>query len=195
MEKTIKRAGIIGIGGIGSYFIATLDKLIQTKQLEEWEFECFDDDIVETKNILYQNFEAGDIDEFKTEALCYKYFNVHKYVNMRIGTEEISKYNLILLCVDNNIIRKQVWENWTKNKIPFIDARCNGRTIGIFSNNTVEYINTLTNTDESFSCQYPYQLIKKEIELGNIIIASILAQALLNYTRKYRLPPNFIHNF
>jgi hypothetical protein len=187
---------VIGCGGIGSFFIATLDKLIQTDQVKGCHFECFDDDVVETKNILYQNFEPGDVDDFKTEAMCYRYVNVQKYTNKRVTYDDMrGMFDLVLLCADNNIIRRDAYRLWNATRVPFIDARSNGRTVGIFSSNTEVYLDTITDSDESFSCQYPYQLEKKEIELGNVVVASMLAQALLNYTRKKKLPSDFMYNF
>lgn len=186
---------IIGCGGIGSYFIGILDKLIETEQLKGYEFECFDDDKVETKNIIYQNFEAADIDEFKTEALGYRYVNINKYTSKRVSYDDISGYQLIILCADNSIIRKHAYNLYSNRGTRFIDARSNGRTVGIFTSNTDNYLDTVADTEESFSCQYPYQLEKKEIELGNVIIAGVLAQGLLNFKRTGNLPADFVHNF
>ncbi len=186
---------IIGAGGIGSYTIAHLDKLIQHEQIKDVNIECADDDTVELKNILYQNFTPEDIDDYKTDALAFRYVNIDLYTNKRIGLDDLNHYNLVVLCADNNIIRRHAYQNFIKHQVPFIDSRSNGTTVGIYSSNTPEYLSTIDDTDESSSCQHPWQIAKNEIELGNVIISSILAQSILSYCRTKRLPIDYMHNF
>ena len=186
---------IIGAGGIGSYFIETMDALIDNNQFnDDWDFTVVDDDKVELKNIRYQNFISSDIDSYKVEALEERFFNF-EYEVSRVTLEDIKNYDLIIICADNNIIRKEAWKNWNTNKIPFIDSRSNGRAVGLYSSDTTDYLDTIDDSTESFSCQFPYQLEKNEIELGNRIIAQMLAQAVLNYSRRSLLPTNFTHIF
>ncbi len=186
---------IAGMGGIGSFLVEYLDKLISTNQLDGWQFECYDNDTVEIKNILYQNFCSEDIDSLKTESLSYRYSHIHRYMHQKAGVHSIDRYNIVVLCVDNNVIRKEAWNNWKINNIPFIDARANGKTVGIFSSSTQDYLSTIEDTNDSSSCQHPYQIQKNEIEVGNIIISSILLQCILNYTRTKFLPNTFMYNF
>ena len=181
---------VIGCGGIGSYLVHHIDRLIELKQITNMKFNFYDDDKVELKNILYQNFETSDIDSLKTKALSFKYFNV-QFENKRLSQEDLCDSDLIVLCADNNLIRKQAWNNWLKCKKPFIDSRANGRAVGIFSNETINYLSTVSNDDKPSSCQNPFQIAKKEIEYGNVVIASILAQAILNYSRHKKLPIDF----
>lgn len=184
----------IGCGGIGSYFAAHIDKLIELKQLPpSWKFTFYDDDIVEIKNMLYQNFETSDIDSFKTKALSCKYFNII-FENKRLSYNDLTKCDLVILCADNNKIRNEAWDNWNQNKIPFLDARANGKAIGIFSSDTKDYNKTIDKSEKSSSCQNPFQLAKKEIEYGNVIVASMLAQVLINYGRTCRLPADIMLN-
>jgi len=186
---------VIGAGGIGSYFIATIDNLIDNEQFNNnWTFNVVDDDKVELKNIRYQNFKYSNIDEYKVDALEEKYLNL-EYEVKRVTLNDLSKYDLIIVCADNNIIRREVYKNWKEYSIPFIDSRSNGRAVGLYSSDTEDYLGTIDESTESFSCQFPYQLAKNEVELGNRIIAQILAQALLNYNRKAQLPTNFTHIF
>jgi tRNA A37 threonylcarbamoyladenosine dehydratase len=186
----MKQVKVIGAGGIGSYLAHHLDRLIDLKQIKNMEFTFYDDDIVELKNILYQNFESSDIDSPKVDALSLKYFNI-QFKNKRLFKEDLEDIDLIVLCADNNIIRQQAWENWKENEIPFIDSRANGKAIGIFSSNTKDYDKTLSKDTKSSSCQNPFQIAKKEIEYGNVVIAAVLAQVLLNYDRNEKLPVDF----
>ncbi len=178
---------VVGCGGIGSYLAHHIDRLIELKQISDMKFEFFDNDQVELKNILYQNFDSTDIDSSKTSALGLKYFNL-TFIQQRLEKKDLKKSNLVVLCADNNLIRKQAWENWLENKIPFIDSRANGRAVGIFTSDTKNYESTLSSDTKSSSCQNPFQLAKKEIEYGNVVIASILAQGILNYSRTKKLP-------
>jgi hypothetical protein len=182
---------IIGAGGIGSFLSYHLDRLIELKQIsKDYKFNFYDDDKVELKNILYQNFKSGDIDSYKTDALSLRYFNLN-FFNKRLSYKDLQECGLVVLCADNNKIRQETWENWVKNKIPFIDSRANGRAIGIFSNETENYLNTLSKDTKSTSCQNPFQIAKKEIEYGNVIISTILAQCILNFCRTEKLPLDF----
>ena len=188
-----KKCIICGCGGIGSYFAAHIERLIELKQIVDFDFEFYDDDIVEYKNMLYQNFESGDLDMLKTEALSFKYFNM-TFINKRLVEEDLKDCGLVILCADNNIIREEAYNNFINNKIPFIDSRANGKTVGIFSSDTEDYLKTISSSKESSSCQNPFQLVNKEIEYGNVVIASILAQTILNYSRRKKLPTDLLLN-
>jgi len=180
-----------GCGGIGSYFAEHINKLLEINQLpSDWNFTFFDDDKVETKNLLYQNFKPKHVGLYKTDALLTRYTRL-KFLRKRVDSSDLINFDLIILCVDNNKIRREVY---SMSK-PFIDSRANGRTVGIFSSATKDYLNTIDLNDESYSCQNPFQINKKEIEYGNIIIAAILSQVVLNYERKKTLPERFLYNF
>jgi len=190
----MKKSIIIGAGGIGSFTAHHLDRLIDLNQIKDMSFDCYDDDKVELKNILYQNFVSSDIGSYKTSALEFRYLNL-KFITKRIKLDDLNKYDLVVLCADNNIIRREAYENYVQNKIPFIDSRANGKTIGIFSSDTENYLDTIDESTGSFSCQNPFQIDKKEIEYGNVIVAAALAQCILNYSRYNKLPNDMILNF
>jgi hypothetical protein len=182
---------VIGSGGIGSYLAAHIDRLLDLNQIKGIKFTFFDDDKVEKKNILYQNFKACDIDSYKTEALEYR-FPYLKFKNKRLSIKDLVSFDMLILCADNNIIRREAWQNYKDYKIPFIDSRANGKTVGIFSSDTENYMDTIDNSSESTSCQNPFQIAKEEIEFGNVVIAAILAQCILNYSRTKKLPKDLI---
>lgn len=188
------KIGVIGCGGIGSYFASHINRLVGLGQIKNANFTFFDDDKVEKKNILYQNFDPGDIGIDKTSALEFKCLNL-SFVNQRVGYKELTGYDLIVLCADNNLIRRNAFKTYQDFKIPFIDARANGRMIGIFSNETENYLSTIDDSNESQSCQNPFQIAKEEIEFGNVIVAAALAQCVLTYTRTKNLPNDLINHF
>ena len=188
------KACVVGCGGIGSYFAEHIDRLIEIKQIKNWSFHFHDDDIVEKKNILYQNFDPADIDSQKTEALSMRFFNLN-FVNKRLTQKDLKPYDLCILCADNNLIRREAYTAWVEWKIPFIDSRANGKTIGIFSSDTDNYKKTIDSSSKGTSCQNPFQIEKQEIEFGNVVIAAALAQCTLEYIRKNRLPNYFRKSF
>lgn len=185
---------VCGCGGIGSFLAQHLDKLMDLKQITKKKFHFFDDDTVELKNILYQNFDPSDVDSPKTEALSFKFPNL-QFSTKRLGLKDLSKYNLIVLCADNNVIRHAAYENFTSHNIPFIDSRANGKAVGIFSSDTENYLDTIDDSTESTSCQNPFQIQRKEIEYGNVIVAAMLAQCILNYERTQKLPIDMMITF
>ncbi len=185
---------VVGCGGIGSYFAEHINRLIDLEQIKDVNFKFFDDDKVEKKNILYQNFEPGDIGEYKTSALEFRCLNV-AFENKRIERKDLNGFSLIILCADNNLIRRNAHDAFVTSGIPFIDARANGKMIGIFSSETENYISTIDESSESQSCQNPFQIAKEEIEYGNVIVAAALAQAVLSYTRTKKLPNDLMIHF
>lgn len=189
------RCAVVGCGGIGSYLAQHLDRLIELRQIKG-DFIFFDDDTVEVKNILYQNFEPGDVDSKKTAALAFRYLNLY-FEDRRVELKDFEKRgpDLIVLCADNDIIRHDALAAKETHEIEFIDARANGKAIGLYSSATEDYYKTISKSKESHSCQNPFQLSKKEIEYGNVIVASMTAQAILTYTRTRKLPNDLILSF
>jgi len=181
---------IIGVGGIGSMLTRELSKLLFNEQLkhkgENISITITDDDIVELKNIRYQNFKTKDIGKNKAEVLGNEYFM--QYETERITEEkQLKGYDFIVSCVDNPATRKMIYEYCNKNAIYFIDTRSEGRAIAVFTKNeknTTEYLNkTLDMNKGSSSCQLKYELENNIIQQGNIIVATICSQLILNYLR------------
>lgn len=184
----------VGCGGIGSFLAEYLQRLIHFKQFYDTLFTFYDDDKVEMKNVMYQNFTVDDIDNYKVDALCSRFFYLN-FVNKRCDINDLCKYQLVVLCADNNKIRREAYSNWIENKIPFIDARANGKVVGIFSNETQNYLDTIDDSSHSKSCQNPFQLEKSEIEFGNVIVAAMTAQCILEYCRNKKLPNDVLISF
>lgn len=186
---------VIGAGGIGSFLAEHLDNLIDSDQIDpkEYRFTFFDDDIVEHKNIMYQNFDPEDIDSKKTEALELKFLNL-TFETDRIDEDKLkikasrNDLDLSVLCADNNKIRREVYNIKKNYCIPFIDARANGKVVGIYSSDTRDYLSTLSKDEGNHSCQNPFQIAKNEIEFGNVVVAAMAAQHILDFIRRKKLP-------
>jgi molybdopterin/thiamine biosynthesis adenylyltransferase len=181
---------VIGCGGIGSYLAEHLDKMKKLKQIHN-AITFYDDDTVSMKNLKYQNFRVKDVDVPKTEALKTRLLNID-FINKRISKPlNISTKALIVICADNNEIRRTVFESG----INFIDARANGRSVGLFSIKTHGYLSTVSEDNSPKSCQHDFQINKGEIEYGNIIVAAMLTQAVLSYCRNEKFPFDSIITF
>jgi len=180
---------IIGTGGIGSFLIRELNRLILNEQisLDENSITIMDFDEVEVKNLKYQNFEASDIGKNKAEVLGERYLFDYKKEKLT-KPEQLKGYDFIMPCVDNTKARKLIFEYCEANDIYFIDARAEGRAIAIFTKNKKNTMKELLKTlnlksKESKSCQLGYELEKNIIQQGNLIVATITSQLILNKLR------------
>ena len=187
---------MIGAGGIQSYLAEHLQRLIMAEQIDMEEYEIYiaDFDVVERKNIRYQNFEVSEIFENKATALSkrYGFFPIVKKIE---DESQLDGYDLYIMGVDNSATRKFIYEYCISHNKEFIDLRCEGRGVAFFTTgvDNQEYIKSLgTISDEGGSCQLKYDLDKDVIQNGNVIIASIGSQLVLNWIRSEYNPTKFI---
>lgn len=178
---------LIGCGGVGSMLVRELNRLVLNEQIDlnDTEITLADFDKVELKNIRYQNFTTADISKNKAKVLAEKY--CFDYIDKEITREEQLKgFDFIVSCVDNARARKLVFDFCFKNNIYFIDLRAEGRAIAIFTAKTDKnkLIKTLDfNKEDNSSCQLKYELEKNIIQQGNVIVAVICSQMILNKLR------------
>lgn len=180
---------IVGCGGIGSFVIKELSRLVLNEQIDlnKTNITIADFDIVELKNIKYQNFKIDDLGKNKAKVLSDKYLFIH--TEEKIETiEQLGQYNFIICCVDNAEARKLIFEYCFEKDKYFIDMRAEGRAIAIFTkgNQTKEEMLKTLNFDkkESSSCQLGFELENNIIQQGNVIVSSIGSQLILNKLRK-----------
>jgi len=187
---------IIGCGGIGSYLVRELHRLIENAQIVANITLC-DFDNVEPKNILYQNFTEKDMLKNKASVLAKRYGFNHMIKKIE-KPEDLEGYNFIILCVDNSETRKLVFEYcYSKKDVYFIDGRAEGRSIAVFTrdgNNKLDMLKTLNGVG-STSCQLEYMLEQGMIDNGNVIVATIISQLVLNKLRGYDNLPSYIIRF
>lgn len=170
------RVAVVGLGGIGAYTVSFLHKLVLTGQLENVDIGLLDDDIVEPKNLKYQNFVPEDLTKHKAEVLGKRYMMRYKVKRVK-EAKDIKEFDLIVLCADNDDVRKIVYDSDT----PFIDARAEGRAVAIFTD--LKATPTLV-LGQSRSCQLAFELNKNIVQQGNLIAAAIVSQYVLNHVRK-----------
>lgn len=185
----MKKALIIGCGGIGSHFISELCRCIEYGQISP-EINIFiaDNDIVEVEQVKYQNFTFDEAGMNKADALAIrlKLFGL-KAIQKRITTEkQLKGYDFIVLCVDNEPTRQLVVSYCFKKDIDFIDLRARGRTISAFPKleSATDNLKFIDGKDtQGYSCQNAESLQQGRIDLGNRIIALIGIQMWLNKIR------------
>jgi molybdopterin/thiamine biosynthesis adenylyltransferase len=191
---------IVGAGGVGSYLVSRLDDLINKSQLLNINITVADGDIVELKNTKYQNYKPEEVTMNKASALSERYFflGIDKFIS--VNDKTLKQYDCIVLCVDSSKFRKEYFAYSEKKPQYWIDLRSEGKSVAYYTknpNNTkAVMLNTLPKEDvESGSCQYPYELEQNTIQLGNVIIADIGAQLILNWYRGSYNSPEFIYTF
>lgn len=172
---------IVGLGGIGSHLCRLIaeEQIIRNTINDSVEFVVFDYDKVDFKNLKYTTYTIKDIDKQKTSVISKKYG--FKYIDKKVDNiKYFEDYQLVILCVDNNEIRKLIFEA----KIPFIDLRAKGSAVCIYQLTDYtdkkfikEYEKSLTDNEKS-GCQYETDLNNNNIKYGMIISASIGLQLI-----------------
>ncbi len=190
------RIHVIGCGGIGSYLIPILSKLRSYGQLNYGDKTLhgifgYDEDEVEQKNLSYQNFTSEDLYAQKVVSLSNRYdiVPVIKTVTSINDLNLSSAYHdLVITAVDNVELRSLIFEN-EKLLSYWIDPRCNGRFVSIFSKHQKNTLQVMKETlpkqelKESGSCQNQADMKAGIIQLGNQVVATLTAQFVLNYIR------------
>lgn len=191
---------IVGVGGIGSYLTRELHKLLLNEQikLKENSITLLDFDEVEIKNIKYQNFNNADIGKNKAKVLSERY--CLGCINAELTRDEqLKPYDFIICCVDNAQTRKLIFEHCFKNDKYFIDTRAEGRAVAIFTahrdNDFIKLIETLPKNNERKSCQLSHELNNNIIQQGNIIVATMCSQLILNKLRGENNLAEYIYYF
>lgn len=179
---------IIGAGGTGSWLIEEIAACIEQEQINpNIQFFIADNDTAEIRQMQYQNFMKKDLGKNKAKALSIRFKEFgFKAIQSRVEKEShLNGCDVFVLCADNNIVRKLVFEYCHKNKKEFIDLRAEGRLVFAMPKSDLQRdIGTLDLKDNaSGSCQTREDLEKGFIQKGNKIAAMIGAQMLLNLLR------------
>jgi hypothetical protein len=184
MKNNLKIA-IIGLNGIGSYFVRGLSELIKKDvagldKINVMGIDLFDFDTIEEKNFAYTIYDIEHLGRNKAEVLAE--MTGYKARAEKIEkTEQLADYDLIILAVDNNEVRNLVYEAGNK----FLDLRAKGKGIMVYltEKEDIEYLELTKDTGEKGGCQYEKDIEDKTIELGNRIVAEIGLQYLVDYLR------------
>jgi molybdopterin/thiamine biosynthesis adenylyltransferase len=184
MKDNLKIA-IIGLNGIGSYFVRGLSELIKKDisgldRINVMAIDLFDFDTIEEKNFSYTIYDIEHLCRNKAEVLAE--MTGYKARAEKIErAEQLADYDLVILAVDNNEVRNLVYLAGR----PFIDLRAKGKGIMVYltQKEDTEYLELTKDTGEKGGCQYEKDIEDKTIELGNRIVAEIGLQYLVDYCR------------
>lgn len=181
---------IIGCGGIGSYLSNFIYKARDAGQIPRLStITVIDFDIVEQKNLTYQNFNVEDIGKKKSYVIGTRYnFN---HLDMRIDKDvnlQLDENDIVICCVDNNLTRIIMYE-YCKNKCKYLDLRSKGKIISIHSHITEQktYMDSVIEPDDSLSngsCQNDFEFKQNKIQYGNVIVAAIGLQYIVDMIRE-----------
>lgn len=183
-----RNIAVVGTGGIGSWLAEFLYKAKQGKQIPlTTQVTLIDFDSVEQKNLSYQNYTFNDLTRMKAEVLANRFYFRHQVKKIQ-SAEDLAGFDLIILAVDNSLVRKLVFETCETSGVQWIDLRCNERNIGYYikspKNNLEAMLKTIGNTDEKGSCQRPVDMEKDRIHYACVIIAAYGLQTTLNLIRE-----------
>jgi len=188
MEKwNVKNLLILGAGGIGSHLVEHLYKLMLNGQISmDTNITVSDNDKVELKNISYQNFTDKDILKNKAVVIGDRYGFVGQDRKI-VDDRELMDFDSVVICVDNSKARKLVYDWAYKNKRQFIDLRAEGRQIAVITSDLKESeakdMLPKEINGNGGSCQLKYRFENQVIDVGNIVVAAIGSQILLNKLR------------
>ena len=163
---------IIGCGGIGSFLIAEVCRLIEIEQIDpNTELIIADNDLVEMEQVRYQNFTFEDAGLNKAQALAKRFKHVGvTAINDRIKSDkQLKGYDLIVLCVDNDPTRELVIKYCFSKNVDFLDLRSSGRTVSAFpklekASNNLKFVDS--NDAVCYSCQDRNNLLMDRIDEG-----------------------------
>lgn len=193
----MKKILVVGCGGIGSFVVRDLNRLVLNGQIDidDFSVSITDMDAVELKNIKYQLFEKTDIFKNKAEVLGERYCFHYKKERIK-SAEQLKDYDLIVVAVDNSATRKLIYDYCFSSNKYFIDLRSEGRSFAFFTKEIAqaELQKFLKGeiSEEGNSCQLKHELDQGIIQNGNVIVAAIGSQLILNWTRGIQNPSNLI---
>ena len=180
----MRKIALVGAGGINSWCVHHLHQIIEVFEKKELMFiKIFDNDIVEEKNILRenQNFKVEELMEQKAKALGDRYgFDYENVFITEDNLDKLQQFDDIIVGVDNNKIRKLLYDYCLKNGKYILDLRAQGTQMAFYLPNMkdINYWNEKLFSNEDVmnrkgSCQLQADVDNDNIQSGNKIIATI----------------------
>lgn len=105
---------IVGAGGVSSYLLPPLLKVLRTKAKDPPNVTIYDQDKLIKRNLDRQMFDDSQVGSFKAEALVSKYRSEYEKLHFEPvwfhSGIPVDENSLFLCCVDNHPARKAVLE-------------------------------------------------------------------------------------
>lgn len=214
---------LFGCGGIGSHFINQLENVVNKNQFPSLQtIQLYDSDLLELKNGLYTTFDCSEENLKKPKSkLLANYLDYT--LNPELGIEVLYEtYNFdperyletyssyrswtVLVCaVDNNEVRRKLLDSYffyeKQEDSEWIDLRAEGDKIAIFRRpKTYEEYEKIfpffeNTTIKNASCQLQSDIQNNKIQYGNVIVATIAIQYLLNLQNNKPNELYYVHRF
>lgn len=179
------KIAVVGLNGIGSYFVRGLSELIKKDvagldKINVMGIDLFDDDTIEEKNFAYTIYDIEHLGRNKAEVLS-EMTGYTARAEKITSAEQLSEYDLVILAVDNNEVRNIAYNSGVK----FLDLRAKGKGIMAYlsQKDDADYLELTKDDGQKGGCQYARDIEEKTIEVGNIVVANIGLQFLIDYLR------------
>ncbi len=203
-----QKVGIIGLGGTGAYI---LDLVAKTPVLE---IHLYDGDDF----LLHNAFRSpGAVSKTelndrrsKTDYYASIYSNMHRYVYSHacyingINIEELKQLSFVFLCIDRDLVKKEIMEYFLLENIPFIDV---GLGVNVVDDFLIGSIRVTTGTQlkndhlfQRVSCgedlenEYTSNIQIAELNSLNAVLAVIKWKKLLGFYQDLKLEHNSVYS-
>jgi hypothetical protein len=187
----IKRALIVGLGGIGSNLIGLVSPALQRIDAG-CHITLMDGDTIEAGNLGHQQFKTSEIGHSKAMVLAQRHTPLGNDKLKITGLDEnlrkkdqLVDYDFVIVCVDRPHPRRLVH----LLDAPWIDLRCTGDGwMAMSSETNRELVHMMTPDHEPKSCQIEGALDSGNLEFGYAVAAAVGAQWLVQKLRQSRSP-------
>jgi hypothetical protein len=167
----------------------------QLPRLSVEDFHVFDFDVVEEQNCRHQDFTMIEVGTPKAMVMSIRYgfpARIKRFDNADLGS-----YNRYLICADNPGVRRLVYEHAKTTNKQFVDMRCEGDLMSIFTHRAeltdlMASLGAEPQSTEGRSCQLVEDVANNVIQLGNFAVAPVGMQVLLNMMRKESYPARIV---
>ncbi|MCK9638343.1 MAG: ThiF family adenylyltransferase [Prolixibacteraceae bacterium] len=203
-----QKVGIIGLGGTGAYI---LDLVAKTPVLE---IHLYDGDDF----LLHNAFRSpGAVSQSelnarrtKTDYYASIYSNMHRYVYSHacfisgFNIEELNQLSFVFLCIDRDLVKKEIMEYLLLENIPFIDV---GLGVNVVDDSLIGSIRVTTGTllkndhlfqriscGENLENEYASNIQIAELNSLNAVLAVIKWKKLLGFYQDLKLEHNSVYS-
>ena len=183
------KIAIAGAGGIGAFLAANLfDYGAKRNQFDYLgtTIDIYDDDLVDASNTLHQNYYEEDIGKRKVDVVSERCVGTINAVPRFMAEQDFANYDVIFSAVDSMTFRKALYTyGFAHPELFWIDGRCSSRQVGLFhSRLEPEQLAKHINDDQQRAgCLLAYDKKNKTSHVTRQIVAGMMMQTFLNYTR------------
>ncbi len=203
-----QKVGIIGLGGTGAYI---LDLVAKTPVLE---IHLYDGDDFLLHNAFRSPGAASKTElndrRPKTDYYTSIYSNMHRYLYSHacyingFNMDELKQLSFIFLCIDRDLVKKEIIEYLLLENIPFIDV---GLGVNVVDDSLIGSIRVTTGTQlkndhlfQRISCgedlenEYASNIQIAELNSLNAVLAVIKWKKLMGFYQDLKLEHNSVYS-